>query len=217
VQQDPGVPGPDASWGYPAALAFRYIYNTFPAVTVSDMNNHDSALCTPRLAALGQEVMLNVGMGPDVQDGTHQHAHAVFAALLALFPPLTRYIAFPSPFSSVAAPGTQSGGGGSLMQISWRSGRFLPVIHATDCRSPMIIVTGAPVLPDSATTVAHKRNGAAGVGNALSPQVARSFYDFEAKPAARGLPAAAKIVRMALASRPCLPTTFPTSLFATRS
>ncbi len=188
VQDSPAVPAPDASWSYPAALAFRYAYDRFPSVTVSGLNNQGATLCTPRLESLGHEVMLNVGMGPDVDDGTHQHAHAAFAALLNLFPPLTRYIAFPSTFAPAAGSGEHDGTGGNLVRISSGRGRLLPVIHATDCRSPMIFITGAPLSSATTQTIALKEGKGRGLDTAAtSTPAALSLDNLQAEAAARGL------------------------------
>jgi len=187
VQDSPAVPAPDTSWSYPAALAFRYAYSHFPSVTVSDLNNQGATLCTPRLESLGHEVILNVGMGPDAEDGTHQHAHAAFAALLNLFPPLTRYIAFPSTFAAAASPATTSGGA-NLVRISSGHGRLLPVIHATDCRAPMILVTGAPHSAATTHTIAlNQRKVRGSEPSALFKTTAVLLDDFQAEAPARGL------------------------------
>jgi len=120
IQFDPATVWKQSSPGteklYPTVMVARYI---LPSGGTSS-NFALSPNCDIKLQSLGPERILEIVMGPQVEDNClHKHAHEAFDALKGSIN-LDRSIDFPP------VPGCSAN-------------RF----RATDCRAPMIVVTGA--------------------------------------------------------------------------
>jgi hypothetical protein len=108
---------------YPTVMALRYQLTAEPKVAVSGGSNTycgglELGFLDPE--AKSGELILTIGVGPDVEDDDdHTHAKNAFRSLVALFPPLKKFADFPKRLRSNQ-------------------------LHGSDCRAPMILLTDAP-------------------------------------------------------------------------
>jgi hypothetical protein len=122
IQFDPATvwkdsPSNATEWPYPTAMVARYVIPKGSPIGTKFTLFKD---CDLNLQSLGAERIAEIGIGPQIEDNCkHKHAHEAFDALKASLN-LNRSIDFP-PLPGCAGA----------------------EFRAIDCRSPMIVVTGA--------------------------------------------------------------------------